>query len=365
MKLFNQAERWGGLLVLGLLLAGCFVVLRPFVSALLWSAILCFCTWPLFAWLKRRFPRQRNLPALLMTVLIALALVLPIVVVALSFAENLTTIINWAQATARAGIPPPPEWVAGLPVVGGELDAAWRDWAVGGDRLEAILGFVTAPVRDWLLHRGMALGRSAAVMILSVFIAFFFFRDGELVVEKVAAGASRLLGDRTQRLLTVVGQTVRGVVYGILGTALAQGALAAFGFWLAGVPAPLLWGLGTFFISFIPSGPPLIWIPATAWLFYTGHAGWGVFLAVWGFCVISGVDNVIRPYLISRGGDLPFILVLLGVLGGVLAFGFIGMFLGPVLLAMGYALVTEWTIRPGGPAKGGGKPAVGPAVSNP
>jgi predicted PurR-regulated permease PerM len=248
-------------------------------------------------------------------------------------------------------LPQPPAWVATLPLVGPQLDAGWHSWANDGARLETLVRSTATPIRTWVLHRGLAFGTGVFYMILSVFVSFFFFCDGERVVGKVADGAKRLLGDRTQHLLTVVGQTVKGVVYGILGTALAQGIVAGIGFWIAGVPSPLLWGLLTFFVSFIPGGPPFVWVPATIWLFYTGQTGWGVFLAIWGIFVISGVDNVVRPYLISRGCNLPFILVLLGVLGGVLAFGFIGMFLGPVLLAMGYALIDEWTVHPAPPGR--------------
>lgn len=350
-QLFNQAEKLGGMVLLGLLLTGCVVVLRPFVSALLWAAILCYCTWPLFQVLERRFPGHRHLNALLMTLLLGVVLVLPFAVVAMTLAENLAGIIAWGQAAVRNGLPQPPAWVATLPLVGPQLDAGWHSWANDGARLEALVRSTATPLRTWGLHRGLAFGTGVFYMILSVFVSFFFFCDGERVVSKVADGAKRLLGDRTQHLLTVVGQTVKGVVYGILGTALAQGIVAGIGFWIAGVPSPLLWGLLTFFVSFIPGGPPFVWVPATVWLFYTGQTGWGVFLAIWGFFVISGVDNVVRPYLISRGCNLPFILVLLGVLGGVLAFGFIGMFLGPVLLAMGYALIEEWTVHPAPPGR--------------
>jgi predicted PurR-regulated permease PerM len=135
------------------------------------------------------------------------------------------------------------------------------------------------------------------------------------------------------------------VVYGILGTALAQGILAGMGLWISGVPAPLLLGLLTFFLSLIPMGPPLVWIPATLWLFYRGDPGWGVFMGMWGAVIVSGVDNLLKPYLISRGSNLPFVLVFLGVFGGVIAFGFIGIFLGPTLLAVGYALLQDWSAQ--------------------
>jgi predicted PurR-regulated permease PerM len=136
------------------------------------------------------------------------------------------------------------------------------------------------------------------------------------------------------------------VVYGVIGTALAQATLQGLGLWLAGVPAAFFLGFLTFFLGFVPIGPPLIWLPAAAWLLYNGAIGWGLFLIGWGFLVVSGADNVLRPYLISRGSKLPLLLVFFGVLGGLFAFGFLGLFLGPTLLAIGYVLFQEWSGEP-------------------
>jgi len=131
-------------------------------------------------------------------------------------------------------------------------------------------------------------------------------------------------------------------VNGILGTALAQSVLALIGFWIAGVPGAMLLGLLTFFLSIIPMGPPLVWLPAALWLYFQGEIVWAIFMLVYGMVVISSIDNIVKPYLISRGGTLPLLLVFMGVLGGLMAFGFIGVFLGPVILAIGYSLLAEW-----------------------
>jgi predicted PurR-regulated permease PerM len=179
-----------------------------------------------------------------------------------------------------------------------------------------------------------------------VCIAFFFYRDGEKLVERVSDVAQRALGGYSLRLVTVVGNTVRGVVYGFLGTAMAQGVLAAIGFSIVRAPGALLLGLLTFFLALVPLGCPLVWLPVTGWLLYTGRTGMGIFMGVWGLFVISGIDNVLRPYLTSREAKLPFILVFLGALGGILAFGFIGIFLGPTLLAVGFSLLYEFIHNP-------------------
>jgi predicted PurR-regulated permease PerM len=162
------------------------------------------------------------------------------------------------------------------------------------------------------------------------------------VVDHLRRATERIAGERGFSLAVVAAATVRGVVLGILGTALVQGVLAALGFWVAGIKAAPLLGLLTFLLSPVPIGPPLVWVPAGLWLINNGETGWGLFVLAWGALVVSTIDNVIKPLIISRGSDLPFMLVLLGVLGGAVAFGFIGVFLGPVFLAVGYALLRVW-----------------------
>ena len=194
----------------------------------------------------------------------------------------------------------------------------------------------------WLLRAGLVLGGGLLELALSVFIAFFLFRDGVSVAGRLSTAVERIGGERGSHLLKVAGNTVRGVVYGILGTALAQAIMAGIGFLIAGVPGAALLALLTFFVSVVPViGTGLVWIPATLWLFHQGSTGWGIFMLVWGLG-IANLDNVLKPWLISQGSDMPFLLIFFGVLGGALAFGFIGVFLGPTLLALGFRLVEEW-----------------------
>jgi predicted PurR-regulated permease PerM len=201
------------------------------------------------------------------------------------------------------------------------------------------------PMSALLLVIGKVLVGGLLALALSVLIALFFFRDGESIARNLSAMVERVAGERGQRLLVLAGATVRGVVYGILGTALVQGVMAGIGFLIAGVPGAGMLALLTFFLSVVPVGPPLIWVPAMLWLFHQGSTGWALFMLVWGIGV-SSVDNVVKPWLISQGSDMPFLLILFGVLGGALTFGFIGVFLGPTLLAVGYRLVSEWAAAP-------------------
>ena len=198
------------------------------------------------------------------------------------------------------------------------------------------------PAADLAFAGGAALGVGLFELGLSVFIAFFFYRHGRQMVVYVRESAESIAGPRARRLLEVVGATVKGVVYGLIGTALAQALLAGIGFWIAGVPQALVLGFVTFVLSFVPGGPPLVWGSVALWLFFRGDVWWGIFVAAWGLLLVSSIDNVLRPYLLSQSNSLPVVLGLFGFVGGLLAFGFIGVFLGPTLLAVGYSLFLEW-----------------------
>jgi predicted PurR-regulated permease PerM len=325
-----------------ILTIGCFLVLRPFLSALLWALILSFSAWPLYEALVRALGGRRTLAAGLMTLLVAAVLILPPVAVGSSLADNVAEVVAMVRLLADQGLPGPPDWVAELPLVGASLHGWWAHLSLPGTDWTAVLHPYLETGRDLLLSTGVSLGQAVLQLSLSVLAAFFFFRDGAEGGRQLDAAVSRLAGERARNLLTVAGGTIKGVVYGIMGTALAQATLQAIGLWLAGVPAAAFLGFLTFFLSFVPMGPALVWLPASIWLIYKGSLAWGVFLAVFGFFGVSGIDNVLKPWLISRGSKLPLILIFLGVLGGVVTFGFLGVFLGPTLLALGYTLVKEW-----------------------
>ncbi len=196
-------------------------------------------------------------------------------------------------------------------------------------------------VGNWLLARSAKIGGGILELVLSLILIFFFYRDGPRLESIVHRALERLIGNRAEHYRDLVAGTVQRVVNGVIGTAAAQALLAWIGFMIAGVPGAMLLGLLTFACSLLMV-PPLVWGPATAWLFFKGDYGHGVFLGLWGFFIISGVDNILKPYLISRGGNLPLVVVLLGVFGGLLAFGFMGLFLGPILLAVAYNLLSDW-----------------------
>jgi len=323
--------------------AGCYLVLQPFLTAVLWAVVLCCTTWPVFTRLQNMMRGRVTLAALVLTLIVALVALAPFIIVGISLAENANQLITQGKRLISEGPPDPPAWVAQIPLIGERAQAYWASIAHDSASLLADLNQYIQPLQGFALSSGAALAHGLLQLTLSILIAFFFYRDGEAMSRRLTAGVGRIAGDRGRRLIDVAVATMRGVVYGILGTAIAQGVLAAVGFWFAGVPAAPLLGLATFFLSPVPIGPPLVWAPAAFWLFTHGQTGWGVFMLIWGVAVVSSVDNLIKPLIISHGSNLPFILVLLGVLGGVIAFGFIGVFLGPTLLAIGFALIQDWS----------------------
>lgn len=336
-----KVEYYLALALILLLFVGCFVVLFPFFSALLWAMVLCYACWPIYERLLKRLGGRRTLAAFLMAILITLVILLPFVVVGFSLSDNVHDLTVAAHRWLDEGLPPPPAWLQKIPLAGASLVDVWNSIGTQNAALVKQLKGVIEPLSAWLLKIGIATGLGLTRMALSIFITFFLFRDGRVMAEWFEDAINQIAGERGKRMLAVAGQTIRGVVYGILGTAIVQAVMATIGFWIAGVPGVLVLGLLTFFMSVIPAGPPLIWIPVTIWLFAQGHDGWGVFMIIWGISV-SSVDNVVKPWLISQGSDLPFLLIFFGVIGGAMAFGFIGVFLGPTLIAVGYRMLSEW-----------------------
>lgn len=333
-------------LLMGLLLTGiaigCVLVLHPFLSAILWAAILVYTTWPVFNWMRAHLHIGSGWTAGIMVLLTAVLIVLPIGLAAPAGADDVNQLRASIEGALSGGLPSAPEWLAGVPVIGVTISDYWNAWSAD---LSAMVTFFK-PYFGRIAENGLnvLLGIAGGLLqfLLALMVAFFFWASGDSLGVYLNRIVHRIAGDHAPRLVAVTGLTIRGTVYGILGTALVQGILTTFGLWLSGVPRPLLLGAIAGFLSVLPIGAPVVWIPATLWLLGTGHTGWGIFLGTYGLFAISGSDNVIRPYFISRGAQLPFLLTILGVLGGALAFGLLGIFLGPVLLGVGYTLVAEF-----------------------
>ena len=339
----SSGKNYGALGAIAFLVIGCLYVLRPFLAAILFAAAVVISSWPMYEFLLRRMKGRSTLAALTLTLTLLLLVIVPIGLVAYNLADEVGRAYEQLKVAVESGHVEPPAWLRRLPLVGEWVDKYVRQAVSSREQMIDMATRLLEPARHYLLGGGIVLGMGVAQMSLAAFVSFFLYRDGHALRRAIGIAMDRIIGDSAERVATTVSHTVRGVMYGLLGTALAQALVAALGFVIAGVPGVLLLGFATFVLSLVPVGPPLIWGGAAIWLFNQGETGWGVFMLVWGLILISGVDNVVKPMLISRGSDLPFLLVLLGVLGGVLAFGFVGLFIGPVLLAVGYSLMREWT----------------------
>ena len=330
-------------IILLVLLGACLWVMAPFISALLWGAILAYASWPLMRLLTRWLGGRETLAASILTLGWILLVILPLVWLGFNLADHIRDAITFVRDVQVDGLPAAPDWLQALPLVGPRLATWWDTLDQQGAALMLSVKPYLGQVGNWLLARSAQIGGGILELTLSLVFVFFFYRDGPRLAAFVLRLLERLVGERAEYYLDLVAGTVQRVVNGVIGTAAAQAVLALIGFLIAGIPGALVLGIVTFLLSLIPMGPPLAWIPATAWLVWKGEYGMAVFLGVWGTFIISGVDNVLKPYLISRGGDLPLVIVLLGVFGGLLAFGFIGLFIGPTLLAIGYSLLLDWT----------------------
>ncbi|KQV51099.1 MULTISPECIES: AI-2E family transporter [unclassified Duganella] len=325
------------------LVIGCLYVLRPFLAGILFAAAIAISSWPLYQRLLARLKGRRTLAAAVMTVSLVLIIVLPLTLVTWNIADSVTHFYRGARQALDAGGFEPPAWLRQLPMVGEVADSYLRQIMSSKEELLAVAKKYVEPARNILLNSGIVLGAGVAQVSLAAFVSFFLYRDGHNIVAALEVGMDKIMGEHAVEVAETVSRTVTGVMYGMLGTALAQAAVAAVGFLIAGVPAVALLSVATFIFSLVPVGPPLIWGGASIWLFSQGMTGWGIFMLVYGTVVISGVDNVVKPILISRGSSLPFALVLLGVMGGVLAFGFVGLFIGPTLLAVALGLLRNWS----------------------
>jgi predicted PurR-regulated permease PerM len=339
----GSSRNYATIAAVTLLLVGCLVVLQPFFAAILFAAAIVISSWPLYAKLLERMRGRRTLAAATMTLSLTLVVIVPLALVAWTLADDVTGFYEHARAAVETGALDPPAWLKNIPVVGESLDSYLRNLMHSREQMVELARRMLEPARKFLLSGGLVLGAGVAQVSLAAFVSFFLYRDGAAILDAIGVAMDRIIGEGAPKVAQIVANTVRGVMYGLLGTALAQALVAAFGFAIAGVPAVPLLGVATFIMSLVPVGPPIVWGGAALWLFSEGRPGWGIFMLVWGIFLISGVDNVVKPMLISRGSDLPFLLVLLGVLGGVLAFGFVGLFIGPTLLAVGYSLLRDWT----------------------
>lgn len=324
------------------LLLGCLFVLYPFLAAVLFAVVVCVTTWPLYVRLHARLRGRDTLAAACMTLILMLTLLVPTIFLAAGLGDAVQMLMAKVTPWVEAGLGDPPAWLVELPKIGTPIAEYWSKLADSREEVMNLVRKAMDPAREIAMSSIGIVGNGILQLVFVLFIGFFLYRDGHVLAEQMSTTANKLAGGLGGEMLTLSRNTVTGVMIGIVGTAFAQAVVAFLGFLVAGVPGSILLATATFFLSMIPVGPPLIWGGAAFWLYDQGQTGWAIFMALYGLIVISSVDNFVKPILISRTSSLPILLIALGVFGGILAFGFIGIFLGPTLLALGNALFQRW-----------------------
>lgn len=343
MSSFLRYEKIASLAALYLLLFACYQVLQPFIFDLIWAAILCFVTWPFYIKI-REWRLTRNWAAACMVLPIAILILTPFVAAAWSVPNDVNRLLRWLADNSHVW-PQAPGWLKSIPMLGDSAVATWESFGEDSERLLEFVRKYAFTTSGWILKQGINLAGELVHVGFSLLVLFFLYRDGEEAAKHFVNVIEHLAGKKTQRILHVVRTSLRAVVYGILGTALAQALASILGFLIAGVPYAFALGFIAFFLMIIPAAGTVVWLPISLWLMMQGELGWALFIAVWFLLFVGTIDNWLRPLLISRDVELPFVLILFGILGGLLAFGFIGVFIGPTLLATSYALMLDWLIR--------------------
>ena len=324
------------------LVAASFWILRPFVGAAVWAAMLVVATWPLLGRLERALGSRRGLAVAIMTVALVLLLVVPMWAAIDTIVDNNERITDWVKLLAAKGLPPPPDFVADIPFVGEKIASRWAELSAGG--AESLVGRVApygAAIGKWLVAEAGSLGYVFVQFLLVVVLSAIMYANGEAAAAKLRRFGRRLAGERGEHAVILAGLAIRGVAMGIGVTAIVQSLLGAIGLAVAGVPFAGLLAAVMLMFCIAQLGPGLILFPAVGWLYWSGDSTWGTALLVWSLFVTT-LDNFLRPFLIKQGADLPLLLIFAGVIGGMLGFGLVGLFIGPVVLAVTYTLLEAW-----------------------
>ncbi len=339
-------------LLLGALFVLGYMVLGWFIAPAVWAAILAYVTWPAYARLRKLLRNHAMSSAIVMTLLLTTAFVLPLLWLIFLLQGEFVIAYQAASAYMAEGPHKLPDFIAHLPWIGERLQDLINEFTNDPAALRSQLSSLAHQWSGELGNLIGGVGRNAVRLGFALLTILFIYRDGESLLKQVRKVLRRFLGTRVDGYIIAIGNTTKAVLYGLVLTALAQGLLAGVGYWAAGVRAPVLFGAFTALIALMPFGTPFVWGALGGWLLFSGNTLAGVGLLLWGALVVSSVDNLIRPLVISSATQIPFLLVMFGVIGGLASFGLIGMFIGPVIVAVLLALWREWLedqVPPGAP----------------
>jgi predicted PurR-regulated permease PerM len=347
------------LLALGALIVSSFWIVRPFLMASAWAVTIAVATWPVLLRVEGWLGDRRFAAVAVLTIALLLVLLVPFYFGVTAIVENAGRIVESSKSLATVTVPQPPGWVSEVPLVGSRLDAGWRQLAAAtAEDVSAQLAPVASQAVLWFVGQVGSLGVLLVQFLLTVVVVAILYSSGETAARGVERFAHRLAGPRGPEALDLAARAVRAVALGVIVTAIVQSVLAGIGLAIAGVPFTTILVALVFILAVAQLGPVPVLIPATIWVYVTSGSGWGS--AMLGWTIVCGtVDNFVRPLLIKRGADLPLLLVFTGVIGGLIAFGVIGLFLGPVVLAVAYTLLVEWVSEDAAPDAHGGLPSAG------
>ncbi|MGC2199176.1 MAG: AI-2E family transporter YdiK [Stellaceae bacterium] len=317
-------------------------ILWPFLPAVVWATTLVVATWPLMLQVQLRLWHKRGLAVAVMTIALLVIFVLPFWLAIATITRHFDRIAGWATSLAAFRLPAPPHWLAGLPFFGEQAARLWASAATSGvEPLVTSAAPYAGSAAAWLVSALGGFGILFVQFLLTVFIAIILYGSGEHAASLARRFGYRLAGERGEQSVLLAGQAIRGVALGVVVTALGQSLLGGVGLALAGLPLAAVLTALMFLLCIAQLGPLPVLVPAVIWLYWSGQTGWGTFLLVWSV-LLSTVDSIVRPLLIRKGVHLPFLLLLAGVIGGLIAFGLVGIFLGPVVLAVAYTLLLSW-----------------------
>ncbi len=345
-------------LFIGGLIAAAFWVLRPFIGATVWATMIVVATWPLMLRVQARLWNRRGLAVAVMTVALLLVLVVPITIAIGAVVDNAERFVDWARSLSTVELPPAPEALGRVPVVGAKAVQVWNQVAAAGvNELAGRVAPYAGNVTQWFAGKMGGVGLVIVQFLLTVVIAAIMYAGGESAADGLLRFGRRLAGERGDTVVRLAGRAIRGVALGVVVTALVQSVLGGIGLAIAGVPFAALLTVVMLLLCIAQLGPALVLVPAVVWLFWSGDSLWGTVLLVITVVVLT-LDNVLRPILIRKGADLPLLLIFAGVIGGLIAFGLVGIFVGPVVLAVSYTLLEAWLREgpdvPEPPSPGGG-----------
>ena len=330
------------LLALGGLLLTSLWIVQPFLVAGTWATMIVVACWPLLLRAQGWLGGRRGPAVALLTAILLLVLVVPSYLGVRAIVENAHDVAELSQSLAGWSVPAPPEWVGRVPLVGERVDTEWR--AIASEGPKELAERITPYARDvarWLVSQVGNIGALLVQFLLTVVLAAILFANGESAASGIERFASRLAGTPGQKAVRLAAQAVRGVALGVVLTAVLQSFLVGIGFVVVGVPFAAVLTVLSFMLSVAQIGPLPLLIGAVVWTFSQLGGGWGSAYLVWAL-LCATIDNVVRPILIKRGADLPLLLIFAGVIGGLFAFGVVGLFIGPVVLAVGYMLIADW-----------------------